>query len=53
MPAQFQHLFELLAHGLMAELPSQLVTAGIAAAAAASLRTWHRRRPSKEAGTKK
>ncbi|MFJ3914113.1 MULTISPECIES: hypothetical protein [Streptomyces] len=53
MHTQLQHLIESLAHGLLAELPSQLVTAGIAAAAAAGLRVWRRRRLQKEASTEK
>jgi hypothetical protein len=43
MPAQLHHAVVLLTHGLLTELPAQLVTAAVAAAAATSLRTWRRR----------
>ncbi|MFF3432425.1 hypothetical protein [Streptomyces sp. NPDC002602] len=41
------HSIDLLAQGLLTELPAQLVTAAVAAAGAAALRTWRRRRPGK------
>ncbi|MFC9825219.1 hypothetical protein ACFWG6_29075 [Streptomyces erythrochromogenes] len=52
MTTSFQDLFNQLAHGLLTELPSQLVTAGIAAAVAGVLRARRRRRPADEASTK-
>lgn len=43
MPDQLQHAMELLAHGLLTELPTQLVSAAVVATAAATARAWRRR----------
>ncbi|MGW6704512.1 hypothetical protein ACWGDE_06435 [Streptomyces sp. NPDC054956] len=45
MPTSLQHSIDLLAQGLLTEVPSQLVTAAVLAASAAALRAWRRRRP--------
>ena len=39
-----QHAFDLAVHGLLTELPAQLITAAAAAATAAAVRAWRKRR---------
>jgi hypothetical protein len=39
-----RHAAELLAHGLLTELPAQLVTAAAVTGTAAGVRAWRRRR---------
>ncbi|MEU2834967.1 hypothetical protein ABZ667_41135 [Streptomyces lavendulae] len=41
------HSIALMAHGLLTELPAQLVTAAVMAAGATALRAFRRRRPRK------
>ncbi|WP_329028188.1 hypothetical protein [Streptomyces sp. NBC_00690] len=43
MPTPMQSVLELLARGLLTELPAQLVAAALVAASAAALRAWRRR----------
>ncbi|MER5809868.1 hypothetical protein ABT143_17060 [Streptomyces sp. NPDC002033] len=42
------HSIDLMAHGLLTELPTQLVTAAIVAAGSAMLQAWRRRHPHKD-----
>ncbi|MFD8889889.1 hypothetical protein ACFVZ8_33955 [Streptomyces sp. NPDC059558] len=44
MSTSLQHSIDLLAHGLLTELPAQLATAALVAAAAAAFRARQRRR---------
>lgn len=48
MTDQLNHVQSLLAHGLLTELPAQLATAAVMAAATAAWRYTKRRRAAKE-----
>jgi hypothetical protein len=43
------HALHVLAHGLLSELPSQLLTTGVTAATAMGIRTWRRHHHSRAA----
>jgi hypothetical protein len=44
MPDALQHAVDLLTHGLLTELPAQLMTTAIVAVATGAVRSWRRRR---------
>ncbi|MFF8998730.1 hypothetical protein [Streptomyces achromogenes] len=44
MPDQLKHVLAVIAHGMLTELPAQLVTAAVVAASAALFRRVGRRR---------
>ncbi|UFR06656.1 hypothetical protein KBP30_38215 [Streptomyces sp. Go40/10] len=44
MPDLLRHAAELLAHGLLTELPAQLVTAAVVTGTAGAVRAWRKRR---------
>ncbi|MET9452140.1 hypothetical protein [Streptomyces cinerochromogenes] len=44
MPDLLRHAAELLAHGLLTELPAQLVTAAVVTGTAGAVRAWRRHR---------
>lgn len=44
MSAALQNALDLAMHGLLTELPAQLLSAAVAAAITAGMRTWSRRR---------
>lgn len=48
----FQHALDLAVHGLLTELPAQLITAAVAAATAATVRAWKRRQATANAESK-
>ncbi|GGS04499.1 hypothetical protein GCM10010236_68870 [Streptomyces eurythermus] len=49
MPDQLKHVLAVIAHGLLAELPAQLVTATVMAASATLCRRVRRRRAKAQA----
>ncbi|MFE1876408.1 hypothetical protein ACFW9N_37040 [Streptomyces sp. NPDC059496] len=44
---RLNYSIDLIAHGLLTELPAQLVTAAVVAAGTAAVRAWRRRGPHK------
>ncbi|WP_159043356.1 hypothetical protein [Streptomyces sp. NBRC 110028] len=47
-----QHAFNLAIHGLLTELPAQLITAAVTAATAAAIRAWKKRQATADAESK-